>query len=149
MADKVLRNKIIRGRVTLPPEGLDSTDTWKPFEISNDFYPKIVSQLKDEDLDTSTFVIYEQKNVFKELEIPASQIIIEPIVAGWGISYQDITLTFNKTKYVIYNESVQDKNVKFDDSFYRFSSMYTFEDKIHATGDDKLPFLIKSWKYRK
>lgn len=147
MADKILRNKIIEGRRVLSPEPTEST--WTPFNVCNDFYPKIVTPSSNLELNSSLFTIYDQKNMFKELELLSDEMVIEPVVSGWGVTFQNITLLLNGNKYVLYNESIQDRNLTFEDSFFRFSSMYTFEDKIDATSEGKLPFLIKSWKYKK
>lgn len=147
MAEKVLFNQLAPGVIVYPPDGV--VEDWKPFDFCNDFYPKIVTPVSNTNLDYSIFTIYEQKSAFRNKTFPPNNMVIEPTVAGWGITFQNIVLTLNKEKYVIFNEAKENKNVKFDDTFYRFSSMYTFEDKIDATSEGKLPFLIKSWKYKK
>lgn len=147
MAEKVLFNQLITGNIIYPPEGV--AEKWKPFDFCNDFYPKVITPLSDTELNYSLFTIYEQKSDFKELEIYSSDMVIEPMAAGWGISFQNIVVKLSKEKYVIFNEAKENKNVKFKDTFYRFSSMYTFDDKINATSIEKLPFLVKSWKYVK
>jgi hypothetical protein len=147
MADKILRNKIIKGKITFPPSS--ESDTWLPFDICNDFYPKIVTDIENDDFSSSSFEYYEQKNIFKEIILSKNKMVIEPVVAGWGITFENITIFYKNKKYLIHSQAIQDKDIKFNDSFYRFSSMYTFENKINATEETKREFLIKSWKYNK
>jgi len=145
MADKILRDKIIAGELVFPP--LSESEEWTPSETCNDFYPKIATDIENEALFNTPLDYYEQKNEFLSIVLPKTKLIIEPAVAGWGITFENITIVYKNKKYVIHNQAVQDKEVKFNDSFYRFSSMYTFNDKINATSENKKIFLIKSWKY--
>jgi hypothetical protein len=147
MADKILRDKVISGKITFPPS--PSEDEWIPILTCNDFYPKIVTNIDNANLSTSAFTYYEQKNEFKELILPTTKMVIEPVVAGWGITFENITITYHNSKNIIHVDASQDKDIKFNDTFYRFSSMYTFDNKINATEESKKRFLIKSWKYNR
>jgi hypothetical protein len=147
MADKILKSITLAGQVILPVE--DEQEMWIPAIVSNDFYPKIITEITNASLKSSLFEFYEQKSEFLNLEIPKTKMLIEPIVAGWGITFENITVFFNGEKFVIYNPVIQDKGITFEDTFYRFSSMYTFNDKVNATSEEKIPYLKKSWKYKK
>lgn len=147
MADKILREITINGRVILPPQ--DEAETWTPALTCNDFYPKVVTVLNNISLESEFFEMYEQKNEFLQLELPKTKMVIEPLVAGWGITFENITLIFNNEKFVVHDKVLQDRGITFADTFYRFSSMYTFEDKVDAISEEKIPYLKKSWKYKK
>jgi hypothetical protein len=147
MADRILREKIIAGKIVFPP--VSELDDWSPSELCNDFYPKIITDLEENFLFKNNLDYYDQKNDFLNIILSKEKIVIEPAVAGWGITFENISIVFKNKKYIVHARAIQNKDVKFNDSFYRFSSMYTFENKINATSENKQKFLIKSWKYNK
>jgi hypothetical protein len=147
MADKILRNKVIKGKIVFPPESEE--ETWVPSNTCSDFYPKIVTTIDNVNLSRSFFDYYEQKKDFLELVLPKTKMVIEPVVAGWGITFENITIVYKLNKHILHAPALQGRGVTFDDTFYRFSSIYSFEEKIDAVSDKNQPFLIKSWKYNK
>jgi hypothetical protein len=170
MADKFLRFKTIPGTIVEPP---DENSEWIPSELCNDFYPKYVMDKNRINLwgNKSTDqiyagsilidagneeylaglgvrrVVFEQKSEFIELNLEPNFIVIQPENSGWGISVENVLLFYKGKKWIINHKVIENRNPNFKDTFLRFNSMYTFDNKVDATSVEKEEVLKKSWNY--
>lgn len=142
MADKFLEFKIVKGSIISSPE----EKNWNPKNYTNDYYPKYVTT-KDSGFTEKELTPYEQKDEFENLTLTPNQIVVDPPISGWGINFENVYVIYNDEKYVVNHKVLDQKTTTFDDEFYRFNSMYSFEEFVEATNENKKEFLKKSWKY--
>lgn len=147
-----LRDTILPSKIVLPTDsGIllnPPHDTcWMPYHCTNDFYPKFVIQASEEEILPTNLTVYRQKNEFKEVILPETAILIEPTVSGLGVSFENIYVFWKGKKYVIHYEVKPKEGVTWDDSFYRFNSMYTFDESPVAADEKRREYTVKSWSY--
>lgn len=161
-ASQSLRDKFVSGRIVSSA----TETTWVPYESCNDYYPKYVLKGKDffyeliayagdstqnagdEQIYAGTdkinsYVVYKQRSDFEKIRLTKEFIVIEPVLNGWSRLYENIIVNIDGEKYILHQSSLEKNNTTFDDTFYRFSDLYTF-DEVSAAQQENLAEYRKS-----
>ena len=171
--DKIIEGRIITRCDVCPP---GKTWSPAGLGLSNDYYPKYVVKdgiypkmtwgktqetragtrdvfagntdiLAGRSIYQATINVYKQKTQFESLELEWDDILVEPGVNGWAVSFENTYVFYNGEKIILNQTALENQNVTFADEFYRFADMYSFEDRIEASEREKREFLQDSWTY--
>jgi len=177
MGSKILNDKIIHGTVisrdccppgdTWSPHNLGLTNDYYPkYVIKNGQYPQIPWTSSQEtrcgaanayagneeinagqEVYDATIIVYKQKDEFQSLQLEWDDLVVDPPVNGWAKSFENIVVIYNNMKMVLNERALENQGITFEDKFYRFNDMYTFDDRTAASDPTKKESLQKSWIY--
>ena len=143
MAQRFLKYKITPADVIVCSE---NNPIWQPYMVCNDYYPKLILN-EDFNEDFTKAVIFEQRDEFEIFNALGDQVVVQPRINGWGVSFENVRVFYKDKKYILNLPIRERRNTTFDDQFYRFNDMYTFEERGSAQEGYKEEYLKKSWTY--
>jgi hypothetical protein len=145
MADKFLRDKVITGVLVKSPDG----NNWNPFNITNDYYPKII--FKNDGVRISIKSKFDGVDgvEFQNCTLTKDDFVVQSPVNGWGVSFENLKVKIGNKKTVLNFKVLNPEtiNLTLSDNFYRLADMVSIEERLTAADPEKNKYLRKSWSY--